>query len=88
MNQLWKIIRIIGIVIIIIAAITAAGIYLIGNIFNEQNAGIIGGADKPTMVFLGTEFRFIIAVIIAEFAVGIGAVIASVIMKRKNNKDK
>ena len=83
MTNNWKILRIIGIFIIILAVVTAVGIYLIAGSFNEETIGIIGGADAPTAIFLGTEFKWVIAVVAGEILAGVGCIIASVIMKKK-----
>lgn len=83
MTNNWKILRIIGIFLILMVAVTAVGIYLIAHSFNEETIGIIGGADAPTAVFLGTEFKWVIAVLAGELLAGIGCIIASVIMKKK-----
>lgn len=85
MRNHWKILRIIGIFLILMVTVTAVGIYLIASVFNDETIGIIGGADVPTAIFLGTEFKWIVLLLAGELLSGIGCIIASVILKKKDS---
>lgn len=74
-----------GIIITVICGFYSIG-FLSAFLFskNEDSIGIIGGADGPTAVFVGSRIAFNPIISIVGTVVGIVAIICSVIAIRKN----
>ena len=84
MNSKKKLLMIVGAFLVISAiGFIAFCIYYVDKSV-KPSVGIIGGADRPTVIFLWGEFKGIVLVLAAEFLAGIGCIIAA--LRRKNGK--
>ena len=78
-RKYFKFLRIIGLVLIA-ASIMATKIMLIILLCTEQSTqsiGIIGGADKPTFLFLVSQFKWVGILLTFEFVACVCCIIIS-----------
>ena len=83
MKKYHKLFLFIGIFLIVSFILAAAALFAFAKMSCPTDTAIIGGADKPTFIFLMSQFRLPSIILVAELLEGSGCIIASIIMKKK-----
>lgn len=86
MRKAAKVFGAAGILLLVIGIIIAAGIFCSAS--KERTIGIIGGADGPTLIFLGSQLKWIIILGSAVFISAAGCFIVSAVIRKKNKGGK